>query len=129
MCSEGSQFRAKGGWFVHLLPSRNAPFAVVNRMIPNALTKRVLLALKATPDEHVAGYPAVYDHCTEGELRRVLGDAGLEVHRIDVGFYQSHYYDFFTPAYLASILYDTVLDAIGSRRLASYLLVVARKPC
>lgn len=126
--AEGVRVLEPGGWFVHLLPARNAPFAVVNRLIPNRVTKRVLLALKATPDEHVAGYPAVYDQCTADELRRVFVGAGLEVVRLDVGFYQSHYYNFFTPAYLASVVYDSVLHAAAPTRLASYLLVVARKP-
>lgn len=126
--AEGMRVLQPGGYFVHLLPSRNAPFAVVNRLIPNWLTKRILLALKATPDEHVAGYPAVYDRCTPTELRRSLEAEGFVVERLDVGFYQSHYYDFFTPAYLASVAYDSVVHAAGRKGLASYVLVVARKP-
>lgn len=115
-----------GGAFIHFFPSRYAPFAVINRSLPQRLSRRLLYFLQP----HVAGicgFPAFYDRCYESAIRRLLDAQGFEVERVDVSFYQSRYFDFFFPAFVISAMYEMVVRALGLRDLGGYVLVVARK--
>jgi SAM-dependent methyltransferase len=115
-----------GGYFIHLIPARYAPFAVINRALPAWFSKKVLYFFHPKV-KGICGFPAFYDRCSHSAFTRVLDAQGFEVEDSIVSYYQSRYYDFFFPAYLLSALYEMVAKASGQKDLAAYLLIVARK--
>ncbi|MCB2100299.1 MAG: methyltransferase domain-containing protein [Rhodobacterales bacterium] len=114
-----------GGTAIHILPGRNAPFALINRLLPNRWTKRLLSFLY--PDIGGWGFPVHYTNCTYRAIRAALERNGFRVEAIHCRFYQSTYYRAFLPAYLVSVAYDLLLWGLRANRLASQLIVVARR--
>jgi SAM-dependent methyltransferase len=115
-----------GGYFIHLFPSRNAPFALLNRALPNSVARRIMYFFHPAA-VGIGGFPAFYDHCSAAAVTRLLRGRGFEVEECRVSYYQSRYYNFFVPAYLVSAAYELVLRALRQRQFAAYVLVVARK--
>jgi SAM-dependent methyltransferase len=115
-----------GGYFIHLVPSRYAPFAVINRAIPKQLSKRIVYFLHPQT-VGICGFPAFYDRCYHSALVGLLGAYGFTVEETKVSYYQSRYFNFFLPAYALSSLYELAVRATGQRDLGAYVLIVARK--
>jgi 2-polyprenyl-6-hydroxyphenyl methylase/3-demethylubiquinone-9 3-methyltransferase len=115
-----------GGTFIHLVPSRNAPFALINRALPAWLSRRVMYFFHPHT-AGICGFPAFYDRCDAASMRRLLDAHGFDVEECRLSYYQSRYYNFFVPAYLASVLYELAASAWGRPSLAAYVLIVARR--
>jgi ubiquinone/menaquinone biosynthesis C-methylase UbiE len=115
-----------GGHTIHVFPSRNAPFSLLNRFLPRSLTRRLLRAL-IPGSEGIQGFPAYYDHCSASEMEHLLTRSGFIVIRTEWSSYQSDYYAFFIPAYLLSLTYDLVVRALRIRQLAATVVIVAQK--
>jgi SAM-dependent methyltransferase len=122
-------FRAlkPGACAIHVFPCRNAPFSLLNRLLPNAVSKWLLAALFPQWKGEV-GFPAFYMNCTYREMLLRLGEAGYAIERLELRYYQAIYYKFYFPAYLLMLLYDYALWRFDARRLACQILVVARRP-
>jgi SAM-dependent methyltransferase len=116
-----------GGRFVHVLPAKFSPHSVVNQLLPKRLGRRLVHTF-VPGSEGRLGFPAYYDHCYPAGLRRVLRKHGFEVEELQVSYYQSDYYGFFLPLYLASVGYELLVRAARAENLAATLLVVARRP-
>lgn len=115
------------GVSLHVFPTGSAPFSVINRLLPNAVARRLLHAL----------FPEWADECrfrayyAVGRFPDIVARhraAGFEVSRLEFRYYQSIYFKFLVPLYLVSLLYDLALHALDARRLACQILIVARKP-
>lgn len=115
-----------GGVSIHLFSSRYAPFVILNRVLPQTVSRYLLHVLYEESRDR-AGYPAGYDHCSPRAIQSVLREHGFAVETIEVSYYQSAYYRFFVPFYLISAGYELLVRALGLRSLAAYVLVVARK--
>ena len=115
-----------GGYFIHVLPSRFAPYAIINRLLPNSVSK-VLLRAIFPGSEGVLGFPAYYDRTYASSMRALLERHGFDVIDLRVDYYQSEYFEFLVPLYLASALYELVISALGAEDLAATIFVVARK--
>jgi 2-polyprenyl-6-hydroxyphenyl methylase/3-demethylubiquinone-9 3-methyltransferase len=115
-----------GGYFIHLVPARNAPFAVLNRALPAWLSRRIMHFFHPHT-VGICGFPAFYDRCDAGSLTRLLDGHGFDVEECCVSYYQSRYFDFFFPLYIASVLYELAARATGRPALGAYLLIVARR--
>ena len=116
-----------GGVSIHLLPGRNAPFAVLNRLLPSGISRRLLLwAFPETKDE--LGFTAFYENCAYPDIKNLFERNGLIVENIQFRYYQSTYFFVFFPAYLLSVIYDWLIWKLGIKRLSSQLLVVVRRP-
>ena len=116
-----------GGHTIHVFPSENAPFSLLNRLLPHSVTRGLLRAL-IPGSEGIQGFPAYYDHCSPGEMERLLTRAGFKIVRTEWSSYQSDYYGFFIPLYLLSLLYDQIVQGLNMRQLAATVVIVARKP-
>jgi len=116
-----------GGRTIHLLPSKYALFAILNRMLPNAVSKR-LIALFHPGSAGICGFPAFYDRCYFSAMKRLFEQNGFRIVRMEVGYDQSGYYSFFLPFYLLSALYEMLVHALRLRNLGAHVLVVAEKP-
>jgi ubiquinone/menaquinone biosynthesis C-methylase UbiE len=123
---ESARVLKPGGWCVHFFPCRWAVFAVVNRLLPAGLARRVLAAVVPESAERERFRP-VYDRCRAGAIRRVLEQAGFEGVRVRPGFYGSHYLGFFLPVYLAGACWELAATSLGALDLCAYLVVEARR--
>jgi SAM-dependent methyltransferase len=115
-----------GGYFINLFPGRYAPFALVNRLLPDALARRVLYFFHPHFRDP-CGFKPYYDRCYYSAIRQMLEENGMEVVELELRYYQSLYCDFFVPLYLVSLGYDYLMYLLGVRNLASQILLVARK--
>jgi SAM-dependent methyltransferase len=113
-----------GGKIFLLFPCRYAPFAVVNRLIPNKWT--VGLLKRFFKDSH-GGFPATYFNCSPNLMRKVLERNGFRNVLKKVCHYQSFYYSAFLPLYLLSLAYDWITRALKIESLASSALIVAER--
>lgn len=87
-----------GGKAVIFVPSRNAVFARLNLMLPEAFKRRVLFTI--FPQARVdAGFPSYYDQCTPREFRELIKNNGLREIEF-CPYYQSAYFSFFLPAHV-----------------------------
>lgn len=115
-----------GGYFIHHFPSRWAPYAVINRLLPSAWSRK-LLHFFWHESRGIGGYPAHYDHCSYPAMTKLLTHNGFEIERFEVGYYQSPYFRFFVPFYLLSAGYEILVRALGIKTLAADLFVVAKR--
>lgn len=115
-----------GGRAIHLFPGRFAPFAILNRILPERI-KRQLLLLVFPASGGVLGFPAFYHRCTEPRMRQLLRDVGFDVVESRSYYYQSLYYKAFFPLYLFSLVYDLIVWGLGINVLASQVLMVAKR--
>lgn len=99
LAAEGvASFCRPSGVVVTFCPNRRAWFAQLNLILPEALKRWVLFSI--FPEKrNRQGFPAYYDGCTAGEMRRNLENAGVDVERI-IPFFTSSYFMFFVPLYL-----------------------------
>lgn len=116
-----------GGTLILTFAGRNAPFALINRLLPEPVSAWLLEHLIPDKQEKL-GFRAHYDRCTYSQITREAHDAGLELVRSFYDFHSSAYFRFFVPVYLASVSLDRVRAALDWKDLASYYLFVFRKP-
>lgn len=114
-----------GGYIVHDLPCRLAPFAVANRLLPHRLTK-VLLRLFMPWSDGILGFPAYYDRCRPSAMTRLVEDCGFEVEEVIVSWYQARYFDFLFPLFALNVFYELAVRALRARDLCACFVVVAR---
>ncbi len=123
---ESFRVLSPGGYFIHIMPGRYSPFAVLNRLSPNRFTKR-LLNLLYPEIEGEWGFPAYYKNCSYKTIQLALERSGFEVEQIHCRFYQATYYRAFLPVYALFLAYDLILWMLQVKRLSSQIIVVARK--
>jgi len=116
----------KGGYFIHLFPSKYAPFALINQALPHTFSKRVVDFFRPE-NKGICGFPALYRDCYYSALRRLLKKHNLDIVDIHVSYYQSLYFSFFAPLFLISALYELLIQTLGAKNLCAYILVIARK--
>jgi SAM-dependent methyltransferase len=116
-----------GGRTIHFLPSRYAPFALINRALPTSLARSILYGLYPDSQE-VAGYKAFYDKCSPSDMQLLLERAGLIVTTIKRSYYQAHYFSFFAPAYALVAVYDWLMWRTTARNLCACFVIEAVKP-
>jgi SAM-dependent methyltransferase len=124
--SEGCRVLRPGGWFIHVLPSRFAPFALLNSFLPNSFVKKFLYSVHEE-QRGICGFPAVYDHCWPNAMRKLLTKSGFQVEEIRYQYFSSNYYDFFFPAFLLSVAYEWVITKLNLVNLCAAMLIIARK--
>jgi SAM-dependent methyltransferase len=123
---EAARVLRPGGYFVHWIPCRYAPFAVVNRLLPNWLGKR-LVHFTDPASVGICGFPAVYDRCYPAALRQLLARHGFSIEELTPSYFQARYYAFFAPLFLISTAYELAVQALGIETLCAHMLVVARR--
>jgi len=125
MAAEVHRVLVPGGYSVHWVPSRYAPFALINALLPNAIARR-LLFFTDPGKRGICGFPVVYDHCTPAEMQALFERHGFDVEEVRPSWYQSPYFAFFFPAFLVSLAYEYLLLRLNARPLCAHFLIVAR---
>jgi ubiquinone/menaquinone biosynthesis C-methylase UbiE len=115
-----------GGYWVHLFPSKFAPFALINQLLPRSASRRLVYFFRPG-SKGILGFPAFYDKCYYSAMRNLLLKNGFELVEAKTSYYQSPYFDFCLPLFAISAIYEALIELFGLRNLAAYLLVVARR--
>jgi hypothetical protein len=123
---ECSRVLKPGGHSVHLLPGRNAPFSLLNRILPKSLSRR-LIDWVFPEKKELLGFTAYYQDCTFDGITRLFRDRGLAIEQVFCRYYQSTYYGSFFPLYLVSVVYDLLAWKLDIRHLSAQLLIVVRR--
>jgi 2-polyprenyl-6-hydroxyphenyl methylase/3-demethylubiquinone-9 3-methyltransferase len=117
---------APGATMAHFIPCRNAPFAILNRMLGNKLSRTLLFTLKPNK-KATSGFPAYYRDCTPSRIARICGECSLEVVEL-VPYFRSEYASFFAPIYTVDLIRQLLLIWLDIPDLAETFTVVARAP-
>jgi SAM-dependent methyltransferase len=116
-----------GGFFIAQFPSRYAPFAIANRLLPPRVTRRVLDNTMLDSKKEL-GFRAYYDRTHYSAFKKLVASAGFrELYHLP-GYYSSSYCEFFVPLYLMSYAWDAFAFGMGVKQLAAYNLWVLVKP-
>ncbi len=113
-----------GAHTLHLLPCRYALFAVIARIVPFHLAKRVLHTV--IPESRgVVEFDVFYDHGDPRSLQRIFSDAGFCQVDVECTWDQASYFHAFFPLFVLILLYQRLAAACRIRVLASYVIVRA----
>jgi ubiquinone/menaquinone biosynthesis C-methylase UbiE len=124
--SESRRVLQPGGHVIHVFPSKWAPYAIVNRILPEAVAQRIL-RIVFPGSEGILGYRTYYDKCHASAIRKTLERHGFDVVAIRTSYSQSYYFAFFFPVFVLMALYELAAWALGLKLLAADVLVVARR--
>lgn len=107
------------------LPSRNAIFARLNLLLPEALKRWVLFGL--FPEKSGSqGFPSFYDGCTPSGIREMCEAHGLSV--VEERYYfRSTYFSFFFPLYVLWRFWILFFRALMGNEAAETFAFALRK--
>ena len=109
-----------GGRTIHFVPGRWSTFALAARLLPfGPLLKLLHFAIPRSVG--VVEFDVHYDHTDPVALERVFREAGFRDVRVSWTAAQADYFRPVLPAYLLVALYQTLVRALGLRRLAAYV--------
>jgi SAM-dependent methyltransferase len=116
-----------GGKAIVVFAGRHAPFAVLNRLLPERMAQWALsMLIPGSTTE--CGFHAHYDRCTFSAFSECAENSGFDVVEYYPSFFSSGYFAFAPPLYVLSLALDVLRFAIGGRNLASYhFFVLARR--
>lgn len=92
-----SQMLKPGGRCYLAAPCRLAPFAILNRWVPERLKRAMLF--RFLPEKAGDGFVARYDRCTPSEFRSIIKARNAIVF-YEKRFFWSSYFSIFLPAYI-----------------------------
>lgn len=105
-----------GGTAILFTPSRNAAYARLNLLLPQALKRWLLFAIfrEARGQQ---GFPAYYDRCTPRQFRELAAAAGLRVQEQRL-YYQSGYFTCAFPIHFLWRLWMLVFAGLAPQSAA-----------
>ncbi len=115
-----------GGRAILFVPSRNAVFARLNLILPEAAKRRILFAVfpKARQGQ---GFKSYYNRCTPSDFREITEDLGLQV--IDFrSYYISRYFSFFFPLYFTWRVWIVLFRWLCGEQAAETFCIALEKP-
>jgi SAM-dependent methyltransferase len=121
-----NQVLRPGGHLVVFFPGKHAPFAILNRILPEGVKERILANL-VPGHEGIVGFKTYYDNTVYSAFTAALLSTGFAKEDERVSYFSSSYFAFFLPVYALSLLLDLTRTAFGIKELASYYIFVARK--
>jgi SAM-dependent methyltransferase len=115
-----------GGRTIHFVPGRFALFALAAKLLPFAPLLRLLhFAIPASAG--VVEFDVHYDQTDPVALKRLFERAGFRDVRVRWTAAQADYFKVVFPAFVLVAAYQTLVRALGLRRLAAYAIVDARR--
>jgi ubiquinone/menaquinone biosynthesis C-methylase UbiE len=124
--SLSSRVLKSDGYFIHLFPSKFAPFALINQGLPDYLSQRLLYFIYPET-KGGCGFASYYNKCYYIAIKHLLQKHGFRVVDAHFGYYQSHYFAFLAPLFLVSALYELLLQVFKIKNLSPYVIIVAQK--
>jgi SAM-dependent methyltransferase len=120
-----SSFLREEGVALVFVPSRNAIYARLNKMLPQALKKKVLFWIYPSASKN-QGFPSYYDRCTPKEFKLLAKNAGLELIQ-ERCYFVSSYFSFFFPLYMAWRLWTIVFRLVADEQAAETFCMAFKK--
>jgi 2-polyprenyl-6-hydroxyphenyl methylase/3-demethylubiquinone-9 3-methyltransferase len=115
-----------GGRALLFVPNRNAPFARLNRLLPERVKRGVLFSLY--PQKRpTSGFPAYYDRCTPRDFRGLAEECGLAV-EAEEHFYICSYFFGILPAYVLWRIWILAGKRLFGAQASSTFCMVLSKP-
>jgi SAM-dependent methyltransferase len=118
---------APGGDTIHLFAGRYSLFAILNRLLPETISRRALFALRPESVE-VGGFPTFYDNTHATAAEAVFRHAGMVGVATEVSYEVSQYFRFFFPLFVLVRMWETALHRLKLKNLGSFVLLAARRP-
>jgi SAM-dependent methyltransferase len=125
LVDESSRVLRRGGYSIHLLSGGRAHVALINRVVPEKVSRVALYALHPT-SRRAGGQPTVYDRCHYRALKDMFYRNSHDVMDIYSSFGSDYLY-FFFPFFLLESVYLITLRTLKLRDFAVSYLVVARR--
>ncbi len=114
-----------GGQVALFVPARNAAFAIINRVLPEKLKRKILFSI-FPESAHAQGFPAYYHKCTPSQFRQLCEKNNLEITLLRP-YYQSTYFSFFFPAHVIWRVCQGITYLILRENAAESFTLVATK--
>jgi 2-polyprenyl-6-hydroxyphenyl methylase/3-demethylubiquinone-9 3-methyltransferase len=114
-----------GGTALLFLPSRNAVFARINLLLPEAVKRKALFTVFPST-ERDQGFPAYYNRCTPAEFRKMAGECGLAVD-VCKPYFRSSYFTFLFPLHLAWRAWIALFRMVRREQAAETFSLALRK--
>ena len=124
--AEAHRVLRPGGLAVSLFPSKNAPYALIKRALPQSVGRSLLHFVKPYAKDFV-GFPTHYQRCTLRAMKRALRRQGFETVETRVSYYQADYFKFLFPLYILNVAFEFAAKKTRCTPLAASVLIVARK--
>ena len=115
-----------GARTLHLVPCRYSLFGTAARVLPFGPLLRLVHGFMPHTRGQVE-FPVVYDHGHPAAMKRVFKHAGFRQVRVEVCWAQPGYFEWFTPLFMLTSLYEYVMRLLRVRRLAAYMIVIAER--
>jgi 2-polyprenyl-3-methyl-5-hydroxy-6-metoxy-1,4-benzoquinol methylase len=114
-----------GGHALVDVPSRNAFYARLNRVLPEQIKRRILYIL--SPETHMnGGFPAYYNRCTPRDFQQLARETNLVVEQQKTYFYND-YYTLIFPFYVIWRLWILFYRLLAKEQSAETFAVALRK--
>lgn len=120
-----ASFARPGAAIYTFCPNRRAWFARINRLLPEALKRRLLYAIYPHMREK-QGFPARYDRGTPAQLSDCFAGAGVDIVEVRP-YYVSSYFMFFFPLYLVWRVVNWPLMKLFPHAFCETFMLVGRK--
>lgn len=117
-----------GGALIAQFPSPLAPFAIINKLLPQGVKKKLLNTVVVGPGADEIGYPVFYDKCRYSAFKAAAERSGFQVEYYLPSYMSSGYFKLLFPLFLFSQLLDIIRLVFGTKDMASYNLFVLRRP-
>jgi SAM-dependent methyltransferase len=114
-----------GGRVLIFVPSRNAVFARLNMLLPEAFKQRMLYFVYPDAQEK-AGFKSYYHLCTPMDFRRLAHRNGLAIEEERLYFRSKYFFGFF-PAYLLWRLWTFLFCAAAGDQAAETFSMAMKK--
>jgi ubiquinone/menaquinone biosynthesis C-methylase UbiE len=125
--AEASRVLKDGGVMIHVFPGGYAPFAILNRMLPES-AKRWLLFRLYPETEGLCGFRAFYDHCYYDGIVRQCKQHDFQVDAAVAGYFGSSLYvTVFFPLFLVTRLFELAAWAFRARNLSAQVTIEASR--
>lgn len=114
-----------GGLALIIVPCRNAAFARLNLLLPQAVKLAALNAIWPQ-NRRSQGFPAYYHLCTPSKMARAAEAAGLEVRALHP-YFHSEYFDFLFPLHVIWLAWAWVARrALGNDAAESFSIILGK---
>jgi ubiquinone/menaquinone biosynthesis C-methylase UbiE len=123
---EISRILKPNGYFISVLPSKFALFAIINQCLPHSVSKKILYKLHPNA-KGIGGFKAFYNRCFFSSLQKLLCENGFSKTEFKFSYSQSNYFSFFVPFYIVSLIWDYLMYLFNIRNLCAYVCFTAQK--
>jgi ubiquinone/menaquinone biosynthesis C-methylase UbiE len=126
LLKESHRILKKNGIIILLFSCKFAVFAVLNRLLPQSISKLLLEHL--VPGSHeVRGFKPYYHDLCYAKIMQIFTGSDLKIQNLIFSYYQSRYYTFFFPLYLIFVFYEFILKLLDLKNMSAYILIKAVK--